>query len=45
MDALTHSEFPDKATFGAELKLMFDNCRLYNSAETVYCKCADELYR
>jgi len=37
-------EFPDKATFGAELKLMFDNCRLYNSAETVYCKCADELY-
>ncbi|PHJ26031.1 histone lysine acetyltransferase gcn5-a [Cystoisospora suis] len=32
-----------KAAFREDLLLMFDNCRLYNSSETIYYKYADEL--
>ncbi|KAF8817954.1 histone lysine acetyltransferase GCN5-A, partial [Cardiosporidium cionae] len=38
-----HGEFKKRHQFGEELKRMFDNCRIYNSPQTIYYKYANEL--
>lgn len=38
-----NKQYKTKAQVAADLKLMFDNCRYYNMANSIYYKLADEL--
>ncbi|PFH32623.1 histone lysine acetyltransferase GCN5-A [Besnoitia besnoiti] len=38
-----NGEYGTPEEFGQDLQLMFDNCRAYNSPDTIYYKYADEL--
>ena len=38
-------QYADLESFERDMKLIFDNCRLYNEEGTTYVKCANSLER